>query len=167
VNEKYLSRKELALEVGFSFAWGIVRHYVYEGLSNFDDINLADASLKTGLYTAYYVMYGGIYAAWSDFRNRVSSGATSRSALYDVKTGILRTLKGMVRDGGLQLNLVSNIANMFNPWVESRPSIASGLIIILNAGIMKHSTEREYGFWGYLKKTFIDYSYNNRNQTLQ
>lgn len=164
VNNANINKKELAGQVAFAIVWGAIRHYVYEGLSNFDDITLSDASLKTGLYTAYYAAYGALYVTFSDFLHRISHGEpVSKAAGVLKRIDMGNRFRAISLDAKIQFNLALNIANMFNPWVESRPTAASVLLIDYNMSILRHSHKRVNDAWSYLKKTFLDYSYNNKN----
>jgi hypothetical protein len=160
-NDKNTTKKELLGQIAFAFAWGALRHYVYEGLSNFDDINLASASSKVSLYTAYYAAYGALYAAFSEFWSRVCGGASYISAIKGVGNNAKEKLRNLAKDSGIQLNLALNIANMFNPWVESRPTVAGLLLIDYNTNVIKHSHKRVYGFLDYFKKVLRSNDYTN------
>ena len=154
---KELSKKEFLGHVAFAGAWGVARHYVYDGLSNFDEITPMDVSLKTSLYTLYYAAYGGLYATFSEYWHKVCEGASKLKAIKGVGKNFKEKLNSLAKDSGIQLNLALNLLNMFNPWVESRPTFAGGLLIQYNMDIIKHADEkREVGFIGYLKSIFQD-----------
>lgn len=150
-----LNKKEFLGQVAFAAGWGVIRHYVYSGLRNFDEITLMNVSLKTGLYTVYYVAYGGLYATFSEYWSKVCSGIPHLEAIKGIGKNFGKKLKALSRDAEIQLNLALNIANMFNPLVESRPSVGGGLLIQYNMGVLKHAdNEKKLGFLGYLKSIF-------------
>lgn len=152
---KKLSKKEFLGHVAFAGAWGVARHYVYSGLSNFDKITPPNVSLKISLYTLYYAVYGGLYSAFTEYWSQVCRGV-SKLRLSEVGKNFKERLDDLAKDPGIQLNLALNILNMFNPWKESRPTAAGALLIPYNMDIIKHADkERRIGFLNYLKAIFI------------
>ena len=125
-----------------------------------------NVSLKTGLYTVYYATYGGLYAAFSEFWSRVCHGSPYLKAIRGVGKNFGKKLKALAKDPGIQFNLALNLVNMFNPWVESRPTVGGALLIDYNMNVVKHSHERKYGFWSYLKSIFSRNNDNTGNPTL-
>jgi len=164
-NNKKVSKKEIIGQIAYSGAWSIFRHYVYSGLSNFDEVTPMNVSVKGGLYAAYYALAVGAYALFSDLWRKTSNGVDSITALKEIPNS-LKKLKNLVTDPNLQYNMVLNLANIYNPWVKIRPTLAAALTIDQNMNVIKHSHERRHGFLSYLKEVFSNNSYKN-NQTLR
>ncbi|MBI2138946.1 hypothetical protein HYU13_05115 [Candidatus Woesearchaeota archaeon] len=157
-----LRRKEFFGQVAFAGMWGALRHYVYAGLSNFDEIDAANASIKTSLYSAYFLAYGGIYLKFSEWWHKVCEGDSWLQAAQSIGKDFKEEMRKMWIDPNIQFNFALNIANMFNPWVESRPTVAGVLLIDYNMNIVKHSHKREHGFWQYLKEVLVDRQYQKK-----
>ena len=121
--------------------------------------------LKTSLYTAYYAAYGGLYAAFSEYWHKVCTGSPRLEAIKGVGKNFGKKLNAIAKDSNIQFNLALNLVNMFNPWVESRPTVGGALLIDYNMNVVKHSHERMHGFLGYLKSIVVDSKYNNQKPT--
>ncbi|MBN1157367.1 hypothetical protein JXA85_07115 [Candidatus Woesearchaeota archaeon] len=132
-----LNKKEFAGQVAFAFLWGIARHYVYTGLSNFDELTTPNALLKTSLYTAYYTIYGGIYGTFTVWLKKACSGIDSSEEAKGFDKNLKKKLYALAKDPETQFNWALNVLNMFNPWTESRAPIAGGLLIHYNTRILK------------------------------
>lgn len=153
-NENRLNKKEFAGQVAFAAMWGAIRHYAYSGLSHFDGINAADMSSKLGLFTAYSAFYAGFYASFSEYLSKVCQGVSHLKALKGVFKNFREKPVALVKDPDVQLGYSLTAANMFNPWMESRPTIGAALLLIYNMGVIKHSHGRRRGFLDYVKQTF-------------
>ncbi|MBU0757026.1 MAG: hypothetical protein KKF44_03095 [Nanoarchaeota archaeon] len=146
-NNKDVSKREIAGQVGYLGALSFLRHYVYSGLSNFDEVTPMNVVLKAALYSAYYMASVGAYGVFTDYWHKKCSD-------LDVKLKeCLPTFRRIYTEPELQKNMLLNIALMYLPASRLRPLFASVLTIHQNVTVAKTAdTSRKVGFFDYLKQ---------------
>ena len=149
-NNEEVRKKELLGQVAFSAGWSVLRHYCYGEMSSFDEVTAENTLLKLGTYTAYYALAVSAYRGFSEYWHNVCDGMKTSEALGSVKGGLSK-LRDLAKDPNMQYNLALNLVNMFNPWTESRPTLAAIGTIHQNMSIVKHSHKRKHGFFSYIK----------------
>jgi len=157
---KKLSKKECVGQVAFALAWGLTRHYVYSGLNNLE------VAPRIPLYIGYYFAYGGLYAIFSEYWRKVCEGIPHLEAIKGTSKKFKNKFKDILKDGQIQFNLALNILNIvLNPVDASKPTVAGFLLIDYDMSIVRHSHERMYGFWGYLRSVLASNKYDNKKTT--